>query len=74
MPLIILGALIALFVIWAISVQRKRVLMNEHINHAMNQIGVQMSSQFEALSALLDLAKRYAAQESETLIETVRSR
>ena len=52
MPYIIIGALIALVSIWMISVQRKLVVMDEHVDDAMSQIGVQLSSCFEALTAL----------------------
>ena len=40
MPFIIIGAVLAIIVIWAISVQRKLVVMDENINNAMSQIGV----------------------------------
>ena len=70
MPFIIIGGLIAIFVIWGIGVQRRLVAMDENVNNAMSQIGVQLSSRFDALTALLDLAKGYAAHESQTLIET----
>ena len=74
MPFIIIGGLIAIFVIWGIGVQRRLVAMDENVNNAMSQIGVQLSSRFDALTALLDLAKGYAAHESQTLIETIKSR
>lgn len=48
--------------------------MDENVNNAMSQIGVQLSSRFDALTALIDLAKGYAAHESQTLIETIKSR
>lgn len=72
--LIIIVLLIVLVGIWVISTQRKLVVMDENINNAMSQIGVQISSRFDALTALLDLTKRYAAHESETMIETIKSR
>ena len=59
---------------WVMSTQRRLVVMDENINNAMSQIGVQLSSRFDALTALLDLAKGYAAHESQTLIETIKSR
>lgn len=74
MPFIIIGGLIAIFVIWGIGVQRRLVVMDENVSNAMSQIGVQLSSRFDALTALLDLAKGYAAHESQTLIETIKSR
>jgi LemA protein len=72
MPYILIGALIALVIIWMISVQRKLVVMDEHVDDAMNQIGVQLSSCFEALIALLNLTKDYAAQESRPLLDAIK--
>lgn len=74
MGYIIIGAIIAFLIIWIISVQRKLAGMDENINNAMSQIGVQLSSRFDALTALLDLTKGYVTHESQTLIETIKSR
>ena len=65
--LIIIVLLVILVAGWVMSTQRRLVVMDENINNAMSQIGVQLSSRFDALTALLDLAKGYAAHESETL-------
>ena len=72
--LIIIVFLVILVAGWVMSTQRRLVVMDENINNAMSQIGVQLSSRFDALTALLDLAKGYAAHESQTLIETIKSR
>ena len=72
--LIIIALLVVLLAGWVMSTQRRLVGMDENINNAMSQIGVQLSSRFDALTALLDLAKGYAAHESQTLIETIKSR
>ena len=72
--IIVVVILIVVIVLWVMSTQRKLVVMDENINNAMSQIGVQLSSRFDALTALLDLAKGYAKHESETLIETIKSR
>ena len=66
--------IIAVLALWAISVRRRLVAMDENINHAMKQIGVQISSRFEALAALLNLTQEYSAHECKILIETIRSR
>jgi LemA protein len=71
---IIIIAIVAVIVLWIISTQRKLVVLDENISNAMSQIGVQLSSCFDALTALLDLTKGYAKHERETLIETIRSR
>ena len=72
--LIIIFLLVILVAGWVMSTLRRLVVMDENINNAMSQIGVQLSSRFDALTALLDLAKGYAAHESQTLIETIKSR
>lgn len=64
----------AVIVLWIISTQRKLVVLDENISNAMSQIGVQLSSCFDALTALLDLTKGYAKHESEMLIESIKSR
>lgn len=64
----------AVIVLWAISTQRRLVVLDENISHAMSQIGVRLSSRFDALTALLDLTKGYARHESKTLLETVKSK
>ena len=74
MTLIIVAIIVVVLISWIISVQRRLVAMDENINNAMSQIGVQLYSRFDALTALLDLTKGYAAHEATTLIETIKSR
>ena len=74
MTIIVIVLVLVLMASWIISTQRRLVVMDENVNNAMSQIGVQLSSRFDALTALLDLAKGYAAHESQTLIETIKSR
>ena len=69
----VVGAGIALFVLWAVSLQRRLVVLDENIHQAMNQIGVQLASRFDALTALLDLTGAYAAPECAALNEEVRT-
>lgn len=72
--IIIIGVAVVVLVLWIISCQRRLAFMDENINNAMAQIGVQLSSRFDALTALLDLTKGYASHEYQTLLETVKSR
>lgn len=74
MIIIILIAIIAIAVLWFISTQRKLVAMDENINNAMSQIGVQLSSRWDALTALLDLTKGYAEHEYKTISDTIKMR
>jgi LemA protein len=66
--------IIAVFVLWVLSTQRRLVILDENISNSMNQIGVQLSSRFDALMAILNLIKEYETNECEPLIEMVRSR
>lgn len=75
MPYIIaVGAIILILVLWIISAQRSFVKLDENINNAMSQIGVQLSSRWDALTSLLDLTKGYAEHEYKTITETIQSR
>ena len=71
--IITIGVITGAIFFWAISSQRRLVMLDENINNAMSQIGVQLSCRFDALTALLDLTKRYAGHESESLIESIKS-
>ncbi len=66
--------IVAALVFWVISVQRTFVAFDENINNAMSQIGVQLSSRWDALTSLLDLTKGYAEHEYKTLTETIKAR
>ncbi len=68
------AVIIAAIVLWIISTQRRLVVLDDNIKNAMSQIGVQLSSRFDALMALLDLTKSYDKHESETIIETIKLR
>lgn len=72
--LIIIGLILLLLVLWIISVQRKFAVMDGNIQNAMNQIGVQISSRFDALFAVLDLMKGYVADDIQPLMERAAAR
>ena len=71
---IIILVIIAILVLWFISVQRKLVVMDENINNSMSQIGVQLSSRWDALTALVDLTKGYSEHEYKTISDTIKMR
>lgn len=54
---VIVCLLVILLAIWIVSVQKKLAIMDENINYSMNQIGVQLSSRFDALLSLLEFTK-----------------
>ena len=70
---IIIGVLV-LLVLWFISVQRMLVSLDENVNNAMSQIGVNLTSRFDALTGLLDLVKGYNEHEYKTLSDVIKMR
>lgn len=64
-------AIAAVIVQWVKSTQRKLTVLDENISNAMAQIGVQLSSRFDIMMALLNLTKGYN-HEIETIIETIK--
>lgn len=72
--IIALGVVVVILVFWIISAQRSFVALDENINNAMSQIGVQLSSRWDALTSLLDLTKGYADHEYKTITETIKER
>lgn len=71
---IIVIAVIAILVLWIISVQRTLVSHDEFCKNAMSQIGVQQESRWDALSSLADLVKSYNEHEYKTLIDVITAR
>ena len=70
----IIIAIIALVVVWFIGVQRMLVSLDENVNNAMSQIGVNLTSRFDALTGLLDLVKGYNEHEYKTLSDVIKMR
>ena len=64
---VIVVLLIVLLAVWMISVRQKLAAMNENINNAMNQIGVQLAVCFDMLTSLIELTGVHAAHEREPL-------
>ncbi|MCR5326065.1 MAG: LemA family protein [Bacteroidales bacterium] len=71
---VIVIAVIALLVLWVISVQRKLVNAEEIVKNAMSQIGVQQSSRWDALTGLVELLKSYNEHEYNTLKDVIAAR
>ena len=71
--LIVIGIL-AILLIWVISVQRNLISKEELCKNAMSQIGVQMSSRWDALTALAELIKSYDEHEYKTLRDVIAQR
>ena len=72
--IVAVAVLVMMLVFWSISVQHSFVALDENISNAMAQIGVQLSSRWDALSSLIDLTKGYAMYEHRTLNDTIKAR
>lgn len=72
--IIALSSAILLLALWAASCRRRLAVLDENVNSAMTQVGIQISSCFAALDPLLYLLKEYDPREFQILFETVRSR
>ncbi|MEG0369218.1 MAG: LemA family protein [Hungatella sp.] len=73
-PLIIGIVFVVIVIMWLVFTQRTLTMLDENINNAMSQIGVQLSNRWDAWSALLDLTKGYAEHEYKTLSEIIKAR
>lgn len=71
---IIVIAVVVLLILWVISAQRKFVSAEEIVKNAMSQIGVQQSSRWDALTALVELIKSYNEHEYKTLRDVLAAR
>ena len=71
---IIIGGIVALLLVWIISVQRRLTGMEENLKDEMKQVGVLLSSHLEALTALLDRSYAYVGRKSQELLSIVSSR
>ena len=74
MIVLVLIVLLVLAVAWFIGVQRMLVSLDENVNNAMSQIGVNLTSRFDALTGLLDLVKGYNEHEYKTLSDVIKMR
>ena len=72
--LLIIIALLALLVLWFISVQRKLVSADELCKNSLSQIGVQQNSRWDAISSLVKLTKSYNEHEYKTLSDVIEKR
>ena len=66
--------LVVFLVMWVISVQNKLVKADEISKNALKQINVQQMSRYDAIKALVKLAREYAGYEGETLQKVIAER
>ena len=66
--------IVVLIVLAIVGVYNSLVRKNEMVANAMNQIGTQLQSRWDALNNLIDATKDYAKYESETLDKITKNR
>ncbi|MBO6119597.1 MAG: LemA family protein [Lachnospiraceae bacterium] len=66
--------LVVVVIGWFVGTQRMLVSLDENVNNAMSQIGVNLTSRFDALTGLLDLVKGYNEHEYKTLSDVIKMR
>ncbi len=74
MTFIIIVAIVAVLVIWGISIQRGLVSKDELCQNSMSQIGVQQQSRWDAITTLVKLTKSYNEHEYNTLRDIIAQR
>lgn len=74
MKVVLIVAIIALVVLWFVSVQRNLVGKDEMCKNSLSQIGVQQASRWDALTALAEMTKSYSEYEYKTLKEVIAQR
>ena len=71
--LVIVILLLILLMIWILMTKKKLVVMDENVNLAMGQLGVQVSSQFDAAMLLVDLVKSYTEKDGSRLKKMIQT-
>ena len=74
MTWIIVIIIVALLLLWGISVQNKLVQSDELCKNALKQINVQQVSRYDAIAALVKLTREYASYEADTLQKVIEQR
>lgn len=72
--LIAILIIVLVLVFWFVSAQRNLVHFDELCGNAMSQIGVQLASRWDALTALAKMTAQYDAHEHDTLMDVIGKR
>ena len=71
--LVIVILLLILLMIWILMTKKKLVVMDENVNLAMGQLGVQVSSQSDAAMLLVDLVESYTEKDGSRLKKMIQT-
>ena len=70
---VIVILLLSLLMSWILMTKKKLVVMDENVNLAMGQLGVQVSSQFDAAMLLVDLVESYTEKDGSRLKKMIQT-
>lgn len=71
--IIVIIATTTAFILWITAMQRKLIMLDENVSYAMDQVGVQLTSRLDSLIVLAYMIKNYVGQESESILESIKS-
>ena len=71
---VIAAVVLVLLLLWGISTRHSLATMNETMEDALNQLGIQIASRFAVLAGLLDLLKKFDPAEAQALRQLLESR
>ena len=72
--IIVFGIVLAMFLVWAVSVQRSFLALEENTKSAMLQVGLQLSSKWDALKLLLDVSNEFALYGCAAVTDNIKGR
>src|SRR5436190_19790418 len=72
--MIILAAILAIFVVWAIAVYNRLVSLRQQTANAWGQIDVQLKRRYDLIPNLVETVKGYMKFEQETLEKVIQAR
>ncbi len=72
--LFVLLAIVAVVVVYAISVRNKLVILRNKVKDQLSQIDIQLKRRFDLIPNLIETVKGYTKHEKETLEEVIKAR
>lgn len=73
-PLIIIGVIVAVILIWGISIYNGLIKLKNRVDEAWSDIDVQLKRRYDLIPNLISTVKGYAAHESQTFEKVTEAR
>lgn len=74
LPWAILGAILIILVVWAVSSYNRLISFSVRVDNGWSQVDVQLQKRFDLIPNLVETVKGYAAHEKSTLEEVTKMR